>query len=217
MSCRAKRAYHWAWLGRAKWVMSCPPNGLPVRPKHGPTHASDWPGPVTCRARARPNHAGRGLAHLPRAKFSGLLSFFLFPASRSRPSPPRPSPPRPDSARPRPSRLRLSPSRHRLALRALRAQGWRTTHARLAIGLVWSLFELLTSLPLEPGANLASLIWYGWYSAVKRLYLFVIFLNKYRYPSQNSEWSSCFFIQRTILKYRCSVFLKLRLGSFKFL
>jgi hypothetical protein len=150
---------------------------------------------------------GQPIYHGP--NFQDYFPFFLFPASRSRPSPPRP-----DSARPRPSRLRLSPSRHRLALRA---QGWRTTHARLAIGLVWSLFELLTSLPLEPGANLASLIWYGWYSAVKRLYLFVIFLNKYRYPSQNSEWSSCFFIQRTILKYRCSVFLKLRLGSFKFL
>jgi hypothetical protein len=29
--------------------MPCAPNGLPARPKHDPTRASGWSGPVTCR------------------------------------------------------------------------------------------------------------------------------------------------------------------------
>jgi hypothetical protein len=35
---------------RAKQVVSCPPDGLPVKLKHSPTHALSQPRPVICRA-----------------------------------------------------------------------------------------------------------------------------------------------------------------------
>jgi hypothetical protein len=77
MPCQTKRAYHRTWSGRAKWVVSCPPNELPARPKHGPTHlilqAGLGPLPVvTGRAHAESNYTGRGPIHLLQTKFSGL-------------------------------------------------------------------------------------------------------------------------------------------------
>jgi hypothetical protein len=54
--------------------MSCLPNGLLAKPKHGPARALGWPGPVTCRARLCSCQAKScGPAHLPWAKFSGLV------------------------------------------------------------------------------------------------------------------------------------------------
>jgi hypothetical protein len=78
--CRAKRAYHQAWSGRAKWVVLCPPNGLPARPKHGPAHASGRPGPVACHAGSCSCWAKPcGPRHLPHAKFSGLHVWLNMP------------------------------------------------------------------------------------------------------------------------------------------
>jgi hypothetical protein len=49
VSCRAKRT----WPGRAKQVMTCPPDGLPARPKHGTGRASGRPEPMPCSCRAK--------------------------------------------------------------------------------------------------------------------------------------------------------------------
>jgi hypothetical protein len=63
VSWRAKRAYHRAWSGRAKWIVPYPPNGLLARPKHGPVRY------LSCRAVLV---LGHGPGHLPRANFLGL-------------------------------------------------------------------------------------------------------------------------------------------------